>query len=50
MTKCFQFCFNFAFGFNLRLYSKVWQYVNLTKRIFLIDCPGVVYHGGGGAG
>ena len=24
--------------------TKVWQYVNLTKRIFLIDCPGVVYH------
>ena len=23
--------------------TKVWQYVNLTKRIFLIDCPGVVY-------
>ena len=24
--------------------TKVWQYVNLTKRIYLIDCPGVVYH------
>ncbi|KAE9585206.1 putative nucleolar GTP-binding protein [Lupinus albus] len=23
---------------------KVWQYITLTKRIFLIDCPGVVYH------
>jgi len=23
--------------------TKVWQYVNLTKRIYLIDCPGVVY-------
>jgi nuclear GTP-binding protein len=23
--------------------TKVWQYVALMKRIFLIDCPGVVY-------
>lgn len=23
--------------------TKVWQYVNLTSKIFLIDCPGVVY-------
>lgn len=23
--------------------TKVWQYITLTKRIFLIDCPGVVY-------
>ena len=23
--------------------TKVWQYVALTKRIYLIDCPGVVY-------
>jgi nuclear GTP-binding protein len=23
--------------------TKVWQYVTLTKRIYLIDCPGVVY-------
>ncbi|CAN6452478.1 unnamed protein product [Victoria cruziana] len=23
--------------------TKVWQYISLTKRIFLIDCPGVVY-------
>ncbi|KAK2179611.1 hypothetical protein NP493_480g03038 [Ridgeia piscesae] len=23
--------------------TKVWQYVTLMKRIFLIDCPGVVY-------
>ena len=22
--------------------TKVWQYITLTKRIFLIDCPGVV--------
>jgi hypothetical protein len=21
----------------------VWQYITLTKRVFLIDCPGVVY-------
>eukprot|EP00331_Platyophrya_macrostoma_P001886 CAMPEP_0176424676 /NCGR_PEP_ID=MMETSP0127-20121128/10965_1 /TAXON_ID=938130 /ORGANISM="Platyophrya macrostoma, Strain WH" /LENGTH=565 /DNA_ID=CAMNT_0017805751 /DNA_START=20 /DNA_END=1717 /DNA_ORIENTATION=+ len=25
--------------------TKVWQYVTLTKRIYLIDCPGVVYSG-----
>jgi len=25
--------------------TKVWQYVTLFKRIFLIDCPGVVYPG-----
>lgn len=23
--------------------TKVWQYVALTNRIYLIDCPGVVY-------
>lgn len=23
--------------------TKVWQYVNLTRKIFLIDCPGVVH-------
>ena len=23
--------------------TKVWQYVSLTRRIYLIDCPGVVY-------
>ena len=23
--------------------TKVWQYVTLTKRIYLIDCPGIVY-------
>ena len=23
--------------------TKVWQYIALMKRIFLIDCPGVVY-------
>ena len=23
--------------------TKVWQYVTLMRRIFLIDCPGVVY-------
>lgn len=23
--------------------TKVWQYVTLTKRIFLIDSPGIVY-------
>lgn len=25
--------------------TKVWQYITLMKRIFCIDCPGVVYHG-----
>ena len=25
--------------------TKVWQYVTLTKKVFLVDCPGVVYHG-----
>jgi ribosome biogenesis GTPase A len=24
--------------------TKVWQYITLMKRIFLIDCPGIVYH------
>ena len=24
--------------------TKVWQYITLTKRIHLIDCPGVVYN------
>ena len=23
--------------------TKVWQYVTLIKKIYLIDCPGVVY-------
>ncbi len=23
--------------------TKIWQYISLTKRIYLIDCPGVVY-------
>jgi len=26
--------------------TKVWQYVTLMKRVFLIDCPGVVYDTG----
>lgn len=26
--------------------TRVWQYVTLTKRIYLIDCPGVVYDAG----
>ncbi|KDO28227.1 hypothetical protein SPRG_06276 [Saprolegnia parasitica CBS 223.65] len=25
--------------------TKVWQYITLMRRIFLIDCPGVVYDG-----
>lgn len=25
---------------------QVWQYITLMKRIFLIDCPGVVYPSG----
>jgi nuclear GTP-binding protein len=24
--------------------TKVWQYITLMKRIFCIDCPGVVYN------
>lgn len=24
--------------------TKVWQYITLTRRVFLIDCPGVVFH------
>ena len=24
--------------------TKVWQYITLMKRIFLIDCPGIVYN------
>lgn len=24
--------------------TKVWQYISLTKRINLIDCPGIVYN------
>ena len=27
-------------------HTKVWQYVTLTQRIYLIDCPGVVYGAG----
>lgn len=23
----------------------MWQYITLMKRIFLIDCPGIVYNG-----
>ncbi|MCQ2818696.1 MAG: 50S ribosome-binding GTPase [archaeon] len=26
--------------------TKIWQYVTLTKRIYLIDCPGIVYEVG----
>lgn len=26
--------------------TKVWQYITLTKKIFLIDCPGIVYDDG----
>jgi len=26
--------------------TKVWQYIAMTKRIYLIDCPGVVYDSG----
>lgn len=25
---------------------QVWQYITLMRRIFLIDCPGVVYPSG----
>lgn len=27
--------------------TKVWQYITLMKRVFLIDCPGVVYNEAG---
>ena len=27
--------------------TKVWQYITLTKKVLLIDCPGVVYQKGG---
>lgn len=31
-------------AWNLRLVClQVWQYITLMRRIFLIDCPGVVY-------
>ena len=23
--------------------TKIWQYVSLTGRIYMIDCPGIVY-------
>ena len=26
--------------------TKHWQYITLTKRIYLIDCPGIVYDAG----
>ena len=26
--------------------TKVWQYISMTKRIYLIDCPGIVYDPG----
>lgn len=26
--------------------TKCWQYITLTKRIYLIDCPGIVYDSG----
>ena len=26
--------------------TKVWQYISLTKRIYLIDCPGIAYDSG----
>ena len=24
--------------------TKIWQYVTLMRRVFMVDCPGVVYH------
>ena len=27
-------------------FIKVWQYITLMRRIYLIDCPGVVYPSG----
>ena len=26
--------------------TKIWQYITMTKRIYLIDCPGIVYNTG----
>jgi nuclear GTP-binding protein len=26
--------------------TKTWQYITLTRKIFLIDCPGIVYDTG----
>ena len=26
--------------------TKIWQYITLTRKIFLIDCPGIVYDTG----
>lgn len=31
---------NIKFNLNKK---QVWQYITLTKRIYLIDCPGHVY-------
>ena len=33
----------FRINFYTRAYKQVWQYITLMKRVFLIDCPGVVY-------
>jgi nuclear GTP-binding protein len=27
--------------------TKIWQYVSLTKRMYIIDCPGIVYEHSG---
>jgi len=27
--------------------TKVWQYITLSRRLYLLDCPGVVYHSTG---
>jgi len=33
-------------AFACHVILQVWQYVTLMRRIFLIDCPGVVYPSG----
>jgi hypothetical protein len=33
-------------GRDVRGVVQVWQYITLMKRIFLIDCPGIVYDTG----
>jgi hypothetical protein len=38
-----------AFTFCLRggvAFRQVWQYITLSKRIYLIDCPGIAYNTG----
>ena len=38
--------FKIHFKLFVLLILQVWQYVTLMRRIYLIDCPGVVYPSG----